>query len=195
VELYHPDNRNFADRGCDLEGFFELLKTLTSAVWGDNWGLLCDDEPTHADPENIKPPIIAYDVIRREPNKDFSPNGPRHVLKYTNPDRPGEIIEHWKQRFDCIVRFEIWANTNKECRMWGRRFEELMLTYTGFFKQMGIQFVSFRGDGIDATSSPRRQGLVSKVLRYYILEEHTIVVHQKATDEVIEKVKLLINRA
>lgn len=192
MELYHPENRNFAKRGCDIEGFFDIVKTLTQNAWGDEWGLLCDDEPTNTTPEKVKLPMIVYDVTHRKLNQDRSPNGRRLMLQYADPTRPGEIVDHYKQWFDCTVKFEVFAATNKECRDIAQKLEDLITTYTGFFKEMGVFNIVFKSQDADETSSRLQQNFVSRMLRYEIIIEHTTIVRQRATEEVIGKVKLLL---
>ena len=191
IYIVVQDERFFAEDNYDIEKFFETLHALLDAAWGEGWGVFSDDEPLGADPNDIKLPTIVYDTPEYKPNEQLSPLGARRFM-YRKQDAsdPKEIIEFHKQWFDYTVRFEIYAATNRECRLWANKLEDLIFTYTPFFNEMGVKSIQFKKGGIDIVSPKTGQDTVHRSLRYFIQIERTYIVRTKKIEEVKQDVKL-----
>ena len=180
--------RLLADGNMTIEDFHDTLKALLDAAWGEDWGMYIDDEPTGSTPESIRFPIIAYDTTNRVPTKEIATKKPRLFHYGVDPNNPGDSIYVYRQWFDYTIRFDVWAQTNKECSATASRLEDLLLTYAGYIKSCGVDEITFLSEGIDlAPDKWRLEGIV-KSIRYLIRIQRITIIRKKTLKEVVEKV-------
>ena len=95
-----------------------------------------DEEKTPIINPDIKMdhPYITYQTISRKPkNKDgYKPRIRQNVI---DDERAGVI---YGQKFQAIIQFDIFASVYDKSEQVMKRFEELMFTYTYYFKKKGI---------------------------------------------------------
>jgi len=142
------------------------------------------------------PKIISWGVVRKEAGtldgKPFSGTQeikprPRELIaifdenasKYFN-DREGvievngrvaKLVQVHGQFFDNLVQYNIWSRSNREAEDMVEWFEELMLTYTGLFREAGIVQMWFDRRVRDVTLVQNIKGYQVRSVLYYIRTE------------------------
>lgn len=129
----------------DLDKLGEILRKLLNAAWGSNWGVISPDTSLGDNAEDITVPQITYGINLREVAKGFSP---KPVLTDTveeveNGKKTGDSFRIYRQTFDCIVEFNFWESTSKDCRYLMNKFEEIMSIYSGYLKESGVSEIFF----------------------------------------------------
>ena len=91
--------------------------------------------------------------------------------------RKGEI---WGQKFKCIVQFNIFASVYTEAEEVMEKFEELITSYTGFFKKNGVAEVFLQEHFTDEVYENLRETLSVRNLSYYVeIEKLTVIFKEK----------------
>jgi hypothetical protein len=91
------------------------------------------------------------------------------------------------QRFTSIVQFNIYAGDYRTADTVMNVFEELMLRYTGFFKENGISEVLFQKQLTDDNLEKYRQSRSVRSLQYRV-DTQTIYADFNSTFEEIDSV-------
>jgi hypothetical protein len=118
-----------ADKPCSYPEFIDLIEFLIKQIFSNS---LTFQRDIYSDPKSIPAPCVTYSLIAKIPGKlgkgtkEIKPRF-RHAYKKGN-----QIINVYGQRFDIIVQFDIWAQTDREADMLELRFENMMTQYTGF---------------------------------------------------------------
>ena len=99
-----------------------------------------DEGATIADPaKQLEQPTILYRVIERKPKNELkmrhSEDFSEVIDKASNKTRKGQI---WSQRQSCIVQFDVVASDYAASDAVMSYFEDMIFTYTGYFKSNGI---------------------------------------------------------
>lgn len=183
------DDARYAKGNIDTEGFAELLDSLMKAAWGENWGTFTDQEPTGTTPENLPLPIISWDVVRRVPSEAMKQPKHRNWGTIEDPNTPGEFLTVFRQWFDCEIEFKVWTKTSHEAKQLAKRLEALLLAYTGFFKEQGLQDLTFLSETSEGVQSTGRQDIACRRLLYLARVESIYAERTSALDEIQAKVK------
>ena len=121
--------------------------------------LIYEDEAHISDTRQMPKKIITYQTVRSEPGRisagsPFQGTGVKELKKRTREqlfldplfrkdiDDPAEKLRYFKsegQWFDNLVKFDLWTKTNYEAEEFIDWFENILDTYTGMFKELGIQ--------------------------------------------------------
>jgi len=122
---------------------------------------------------------ITYMITREEPGSlggNNQPFGgatreltPRHREAIKTSDEKSRSFHG--QLFDTLVQFDIWALTNWEVEQLAIWFKRFMMSYRGFFKEMGISELLFWWRGRDDVSSKLKNSLHVRSLVYFVRTE------------------------
>lgn len=177
-----------ANKSITFDGFTSLIHQLIKVAWGEDWGCFMQAFPNGTDPQSVNMPIITYHSKGKRPGavgKSTQEIKPR-FRQYHKED--GETVHVYAQTFDIHVVFNVWAGTNTEVDKLAEKFEDFMMTFTGYFLQNGVQQLIFL-EQTDATEEVSiRDEAVVRSFKYLLrLEKHLEVTTGNIT-EIIGKV-------
>lgn len=142
-----------------------------------------DDENKLTDPELVlSHPVITYRVISRKPFNEYKPITREEVIEHDehNEQRIGVIKG---MAFKCIIQFNIFASENKVANKVMETFEELMLSYAGYFMEQGVRQVYFQEQIKDTDYNNFRDSLSVRNIRYYVeIEKLMVIFNRRITD-------------
>lgn len=176
-----------------INEFGELLRKMLNSIWGSNWGDLSPDSSSGNDHDNVVIPSIRYSTNLREVSEGKSP-------KPTLMDIKSELInginenEHYKiyrQSFDCIVEFNIRANTSKDCAELSERFEDAIILNTGYLKKKGVSEIFFLKEVPAKYSYYFVENIPTKCLYFFVRLEKSRVISISSLKEIEAKLKLI----
>lgn len=159
----------------DLEKFTNLLDQMLRIVWGEGWGVFSPENPTTNEATQTILPHITYNLIRRTITDGRGLKG-QVFGSIPDPEHPGETITPIRQWFDCEMEFCVYAKTNKEALEWATRFEQLMDTYRGLFKEEGITEIVFEEENAPDVNSKYRQDIPHRTIRYIVRIERIVEI-------------------
>lgn len=155
---------------------------------------------TEEDPDfGIKTESITFSLVKREPGS-ISRGGPfegnikafRPILRDVSddPESPQHKIFLYGRLHDNIVRFTMWARTNKAANARALWFESLMLEYSWFFVASGVGKVIFIGRSQDISiREDKGQKLYGRPLDYYVRTEDLTTAKETIIRNIILKYK------
>lgn len=144
-----------------------------------------DEGATIADPaKQLEQPTILYRVIERKPKNELKM---RHSEDFTevidktgNKTRKGQV---WSQRQSCIVQFDVIASDYAMSDAVMSYFEDMIFTYTGYFKVNGIAEVYFKKYYTDTSIDRYRQYLSVRSIQYFVeIEKQTAIFETTLED-------------
>lgn len=169
-----------ANRSATLYQFIEMIDrimglTMPKVKFIPDEGKVLDLD-SMADFNN---PIITYKIIERVPKAELKPRVRESIVEKdeVNGDRVGEV---YGQKFKCLVQFNMFASVYKEAEEVMEKFEELITTYTGFFKENGVAEILFKEHSTDNHYAKLRETLSIRNLTYYVeIEKLTVIFKEK----------------
>ena len=144
-----------------------------------------DEGATIADPaKQLEQPTILYRVIERKPKNELKM---RHSEDFTevidktgNKTRKGQV---WSQRQSCIVQFDVIASDYAMSDAVMSYFEDMIFTYTGYFKSNGVAEVYFKKYYTDTSIDRYRQYLSVRSIQYFVeIEKQTTIFETTLED-------------
>lgn len=174
-----------------LDDFYRMVEKILNLAWGGNWGSFRSSFPTDSDPNSIITPLITYKLKSKRPAIVGSKQElkPRIREQYSDPNdkRNGRTV--LGQRFDCSIIFNVWEQNEKQATLLADRFEELMLTYSGIFKEMGLIELVFVETSDNKSPASWRVNLNSKTIEYHVVIEKITHISTEMLENV--RIKLL----
>lgn len=182
--------RLHAEGNLDIEGFIDLLDRLLKAAWGNDWGTFTDQFPTGTDPEQLPLPIITWDIKERV-TSDMKGNSfkPRNWGTEPDPERPGDFVTVYRHWFDCDIEFTVWAKTTREAKILLEKLEDILVSYTGYFREKGIKDLYFISERRGVVESQGRQDLAYRTLTYRVTIEKIWIARNYTLRQVIAQVE------
>lgn len=186
-----------ASGNLDTNGFMLLMMRTLKAAWGEDWGTFCEAFPNGLDPQNVKLPAITYMFKSKVPGvvgKDTREIKPRYRETYDLPqdnNTSADKVSIYAQVFDYELVFEVWEENNSRLTELAERFEDFMMTYSGYFMQKGVGQVIFSRMLNGYESKMWRDNLVCRHYTYLVRLEKQVVVPQYVIKEIIGKVELV----
>ena len=80
----------------------------------------------------------------------------------------GEAFLMYRQWFDANIEFDIFAQTNKECRELLQRFEQLIMVYSGYLKRKGLAEIFFLREISPKSSLNFSENTPMRCILYYV---------------------------
>lgn len=185
-----------ANKSANFNDLTDLIHKLLKAAWGENWGIFTQRYPNGTNPASVKFPIITYHSKRKKPgafgkNQEIKPRFREYYeATVTEGERPRKV-NVYSQMFDHEVIFDVWAETNVEVDSLADRFEEFMMTYTGFLLSEGVQQIILLEQSDETDSVKIRDNAVVRSFRYLVRLEKHVEVPTSVIQEVIGSVSIL----
>lgn len=202
--------RHMADNNIDdVERLADILKKLCNAAWGADWGELSPDLKKGEDSTTIILPQITVDINTKDIADDIGGLKPKLIDVVIEEDEDGNKTNDsflmYRQWFDCTVEFNFYGKTNKEARELQKKFENLLMVYTGYIKRQGISEMFFLREVSPKTSLNYDKLTPMRCIYYYIRLESITPIRQSLINTInaeigvnklnINKVKTLIENS
>jgi hypothetical protein len=173
---------------------FDLIKminklvslTMPNVVFIPDEGKVIETEAM----KKIENPIITYKLISRVPKGELK-SRVRDTIEETTKDGEKRLGEVCGQKYECLIQFNIFASVYDEAEEVMEHFEELMMSYTGFFKKNGIAEIFFKKQFTDDNYINLRETLSVRNLCYYVeIEKLTVIFREKIKEiELLAQIK------
>lgn len=171
-----------------------LLSRLLNAAWGSNWGRISSEDITQKgiDPEKIQMPLIIYSTNLREisTGTNIKPQQTETIKEVEGGSKTGDAFLVYRQSFDCTVEFDFYGNTLKDSRELMNRFEEAMLTFTGYLKKSGVKEIYFLKEIQAKNSLNYVSSIPMTCLHYFIQLERNNTVRVSTIRKIEERIHL-----
>lgn len=178
-----------AQRAANFDDFTSFIHKLLSAAWGKEWGVFTERFPNGRDPDSVQMPVITYHSKRKRPGivgKNTQEIKPRFREEYyTNEEGQPEVINVYSQVFEHEVVFDIWADSNGVVDALAERFENFMMTYTGYLMKQGVQQIIFLESSDTADGVKLSDTAASRSIKYLVRLEKHVEVPANTIKEVI----------
>lgn len=179
-------NMQRALKSASLYDFIDMLALIVDYSMKDSKvQLLTDDnENVITDPEiPFEHPCITFKVISRKPHKEYKPIAREEIVECDehNQQRLGTVFG---QKFDCILQFNIFASENRVANKVMETFEELIISYAGYFKEQGVRDLYFKEQVTDMEYNNFRESLSVRNIRYYVQIEKLMVIFNRRISDV-----------
>ena len=181
--------RHYADDNVDdIEQLAEILKRLCNAAWGVGWGELSPDLKQSEDSSKILLPQITVEINVREKADGIGGLKPTLTDVVDEVDeegnKTGDAFLMYRQWYDCNVEFNIYGQTNKEAREIQRKFENLLITYTGYLKRNGVSEIFFLQEVSPKSSLNYVKNTPMRCIYYYIRLESITPIRQSLINQI-----------
>ena len=170
-----------ADKSASLFDFIKMVDKLVSITMKDLKVTFIPDEGKVvylSNDQRLDNPIITYKLISRKPKGEIKPRFREDFIesKDGNTGRVGEI---YGQKFKCQIQFNIFASVYEVAEQVMERFEDLMITYAGYFKKNGVAELLFDQQYTDQSFETMRQTLSIRNISYYVeVEKITVIMRE-----------------
>lgn len=170
----------------------DLLNKLLNAAWGSSWGRISSNISTGIDIEKIVMPLIIYSTNLREisAGTNLKPQQSETIKETSGNVNTGDAFKVYRQSFDCIVEFDFYANTAKDCRELMNRFEEAMLTFAGYLKKSGVKEIYFLKEIPAKNSINYVSSMPMSCLHYFVRLERNNTVRVSTIRRIEEKITI-----
>lgn len=179
-----------ADKGASLGNLIEMIDKIITLTMPNVDFIPDEGKVLSMDAmKDFNKPQITYKVISRKPKKELKPRV-RETIESdgkNGEDRSGQVCG---QKFECLIQFNIFASVYKEAEEVMEKFEELIFSYTGFFKKNGVAELLFKEQTTDDFYERLRETLSVRNLIYYVeIEKLTVIFKEK-----IKEIELLAQK-
>lgn len=172
-----------ADANADIKKFMSMINKIVSIVMKNLDVSFETDEGKEDFLESDNPinhNLITYKLIERVPKGELKPRE-REAFTEKDGDRFGEV---YGQKFKCYVQFNIFGQTAEEAEKILDMFEEILFSYTGYFKKNGVNEIIFDKQFTDDYYKIYRQKFSIRNLRYYVEIEKLRVIFKEKIQEI-----------
>lgn len=181
--------RTHADDNIDdIEQLAEILKKLCNAAWGQGWGEFSPDLKYGEDSSDVILPQITCEINTKDIAEGIGGLKPIliDIIKETTDDgnETGDAFLVYRQWYDTIVEFNFYGRTNKEARQLQKKFENLMLVYTGYLKRQGISEIIYEREVSPKFSLNYNNSCPMRSIYYYIRFESITTIRQSLINNI-----------
>ena len=176
-----------AEEAADLDKLMVMINELVTKTMKKDKVEFSPDEGARpiADPEKkISHPYIFFDIISSVPATELKPRIRETFAEDAEDNRTGVI---YGQTFDALVQFNILACDYLTATKVMKALEELLFTYTAYFKQRGVSELIFSQRFTDKNWDMYRQSCSVRSLQYRVrYEKHHILYDVNMADVFIK---------
>lgn len=176
-----------AEKSASMFDFIKMISKLSALVLKDLKVEFIPDENKNIvkNPElPLDHPVITYKVIHRKPKDELKPRIRQTIDEVTDDQTDERIGEVYGQKFKCLIQFNVFASVYDLAEQVMEKFEEMIFTYTGYFKKNGVAEIVFDQQLTDENYDLFRQTISVRNLRYYVEVEKLTVIFQEKIKEI-----------
>jgi hypothetical protein len=176
-----------AQKNASLYDFIKMIQKIVTVGMKDSNTEFLPDEGAiilKKHEEKIDHPFITYKLISRSPKDELKPRHRQTVEEKTYDKIDERIGEIHGQKFKCLLQFNIFASVYDTAEQVMERFEELIFTYTGYFKKNGVAEILFREQLTDEKYNSFRETMSVRNLVYYVEVEKLFVIFQEKIKDI-----------
>lgn len=178
-----------ADNNIDeMDQLADILKRLCNAAWGNDWGELSPDLKKGDDSSSIVLPQITIETNLREIDDNLGALKPRltDIVNEIDGDgnETGDVFLIYRQWYACNVEFNFYGRTNKEARDLRKRFEKLIMVYSGYLKRQGVSEIWFESESHPKCSLNYDERTFMRCIYYYVRFEAITPVRQSTINKI-----------
>lgn len=179
-------NMQRAAKSASLYDFIDMLALIVDYSMKDDKVKFITEDQEHVltDPEiPFDHPYITFKVISRKPTLEYKPIAREEIVECDehNEQRFGTVFG---QKFDCIIQFNVFASENRVANKVMETFEELIISYAGYFKEQGVRDLYFKEQITDTDYNNFRETLSVRNIRYYVQIEKLMVIFNRRISDV-----------
>jgi hypothetical protein len=157
-----------------------VSKTMKDVMWAPDM-----DRNIVTNPDiKLQKPVITYTMHSRTPKGELKPRQRERIAENTADSNDARIGEIYGQKFACVLQFNIFGSVYDVAEQVMERFEEVMFTYTGYYKKNGVAELYFKEEVTDSNYDIFRQQISVKNIRYYVEIERLIPIFQDKIKEI-----------
>lgn len=167
----------------------ELLSKLLNTAWGSDWGRISPYLSEGLYPQQIEIPLIIYSTILRQASTgtNIKPKQTETIKEVVEGSNSGDAFIVYRQSFDYIVGFDFFAKTEKDSRELKNRFEETILTFTGYLKKNGVKEIYFLKE-IRTKNNRNSSSSTMTCLHYFVRLERNNTVRVSTIRKIEERI-------
>jgi hypothetical protein len=175
-----------SEKGASMLDFIKMIDKMVTSLMDDLKVKFIPEEGKVvylSTDQKLDNPMITYKLISRKSKKESKPRLRETVLENfdNNSSRTGEI---YGQKFQCHLQFNVYASVYEVAEQVMDRFEDMMITYAGYFKQNGVGEIFFDEQLTDESFEAIRQTLSIRNFRYYVEIEKVRVIMNENIKEI-----------
>lgn len=171
-------------KGASLTDFIDMVGTIVEYTLEDlNVKFMPDENKKNfTDPDtSFDHSIITYKVNSRKPKNELKPMAREEVKE--NCDGQDRLGMKYGIRYDCKVQFNVFASEYAMANKIMERFEELMISYAGYYKENGVANLYFTNQYTDSEYNNFRETMSVRNLEYYVeIEKIIVIFNEKIKD-------------
>lgn len=182
----HDSRQLKANKSTNLFGFIKMIDKLVTITMKDLGVKFIPDEGKSlqlSSEEKLDSPMITYKLIDRKPKGEIKPRFREDFIE-EGEDGEQRIGEIYGQKFQCHLQFNVFASVYTTAEQVMERFEDLMVTYAGYFKKNGVGELVFDQQFTDEKYEVARQTLSIRNIRYYVEIEKLTVIMRESIKEI-----------
>lgn len=172
----HPEDSEILthEGNASLFDFMKMIQSIVRKTMYDIQAEFIPEEgfvPIVDAEHNIEHPIITYSVIQRIPQSEYKPRIRQFVNENTDDEEEARSGYVAGQKFESIVQFNVFTSVYGNSDEVMERFEEMIYSYTYFFKKNGVGEIIFSKQLTDSNLDSYRQTMSIRSLRYLVVTE------------------------
>ena len=150
-----------AKRNASLEDFIAMVAKISSKSLSKyNVEFIPDEGAVLKDPDKkVEHPYILYQVISRVPKLELKPRQMENIIEKIDDKGNRRFGRNWTNRQTCVVQFNIIASDYEMANKVMSIFEEMMFSYSGYYKANGVSEILFKKYFTDVNLDSYRQWL------------------------------------
>ena len=195
LQLEYPENKLTIIKSpilksrtnADLEDLIAMIaKLCDSTLKKYDVQFIPDEGAILKDPDKtLERPTILYTVVSREPKNELKMRHSENISQIVDEATGKKRFGHtWSQRQNCVVQFNIVASDYAAANKVMSSFEDLIFTYTGYFKENGVAELHFLKYYTDITLDRYRQYMSVRSIQYFVEIEKLITIFDTTLEDI-----------
>lgn len=175
-----------AKKNATLDDFIGMVaKVSGKALSQYNVEFIPDEGAILKDPQKkVEHPYILYQVISRVPKLELKPRQMENIIEKIDDKGNRRLGRNWTSRQTCIVQFNIIASDYEMANKVMSIFEEMMFSYSGYFKINGVSEILFKKYFTDVNLDSYRQWLSVRSIQYEVEIEKLITIFDTTIEDI-----------
>lgn len=176
-----------ATDNATLEDFVAMLAEVVSKTM-QKWHVELNPEEgaiLKDDDRKLEHPVILYEIVDRVPYNELKPRQLEDIVEKVDEEGHTRLGRIWSQRFNCVVQFNVVASDYATANKVMSTLEDVILTYSGYFKSKGVGELLFKRHFTDRNYDRYRQWLSVRSIQYRLIVEKLTTVFDTTIESII----------